>query len=115
MICYNCQKDIVEGSRYCYHCGAAQKTFTPPPPPSEPRQPLRRSRKEKMIGGVCAGFADYFELDTSLVRIIWVLVGIFGGGGVIAYVICWIVIPLEEYDVAYPSPPPPPRQPSTQG
>lgn len=102
MLCYNCQTEILEGSRYCYHCGAAQKP--PPPAAPKPSKPLRRSRRNKMIAGVCAGFADYFELDISLVRIIWVLVALFGGGGLIAYLICWIVIPLEEEQVSSPVP-----------
>jgi phage shock protein C len=94
MICYNCQRDILEGSKYCYHCGAAQKPLAAPP--ARPARPLRRSRKHKVIAGVCAGFAEHFDLDIALVRVIWLLVTIFGGGGLLAYIICWIVIPLEE-------------------
>ena len=92
MNCYNCQKDILEGSRYCYHCGAAQKPLTPLP--GAPAKPLRRSRKHKVIAGVCGGFAEYFSVDVALVRVIWLLIAFFGGGGIIAYIICWLVIPL---------------------
>lgn len=99
MKCYNCQQEILDGSRYCYHCGALQKPLTPP------RSPLRRSRTHKVIAGVCGGFAEYFELDISLVRVIWLLVAILGGGaGVIAYLICWIVIPLQEVESTAPVP-----------
>lgn len=105
MICYNCQKDILEGSRYCYYCGAAQKPLTPPPPPT-PAKPLRRSRKHKVIGGVCGGFAEYFNLDVALMRVIWLLIALFGGGGIIAYIICWLVIPLEEEHSPAPVPAP---------
>ena len=101
MICYNCQKEILDGSRYCYHCGAAQKPLSPPP---RERRPLRRSRKYKAIAGVCGGFADYFELDVSLVRVIWLLAAVFGGSGLIAYLICWIVIPLQEAESGSPVP-----------
>ena len=101
MICYNCKTEIVDGSRYCYHCGAAQ---TPLTPPARLRPPLRRSRKHKIFGGVCGGFAGHFELDVALVRVIWLLVTIFGGGGLIAYLICWIVIPLEEAESSAPVP-----------
>jgi len=103
MICYNCQKEILDASRYCYHCGAAQKPLAPPP---GERKPLRRSRRNKMIAGVCAGFAQYFELDISLVRIIWLLVALFGGGGFIAYLICWIIIPYQEEPLTTPVPAP---------
>lgn len=102
MTCYNCQKEIVEGSRYCQHCGAAQKPITPPPAPAKP---LRRSRKNKVIGGVCGGFADYFGLDVVLVRLIWVLVTILGvGSALIAYLICWIIIPFAEEESTAPVP-----------
>jgi len=104
MICYNCQKEIVDGSRYCYLCGAAQKPLTPPP--GVPPRPLRRSRRHKVIAGVCGGIAEHFGWDISLVRVIWLLVAIFGGGGFLAYLICWIVIPLEEEQVSAPVPAP---------
>jgi len=93
MICHNCQREIVEGSAYCYHCGARQVAV--PAPPVGVRKRLTRSRRDKKIAGVCAGFANYFELDVTLVRIIWLLVALFGGGGFIAYIIAWIVMPLE--------------------
>ncbi|MGH9862426.1 MAG: PspC domain-containing protein [Candidatus Acidiferrales bacterium] len=99
MICYNCNQEILEGSRYCYHCGAAQKVATPSEPPAKP---LRRSRKNKMIAGVCAGFAEYFGLDITLVRVIWLLVALFGGGGLLAYIVCWIIIPYGDAEAAAP-------------
>ena len=53
---------------------------------------LYRSKKDKMIGGVCAGLADYFEVDPSIVRLIWAFL-ILGGVGLVAYIVCWIIIP----------------------
>ncbi len=102
MTCYNCQKEITEAAKYCQHCGAAQKPLTPPP---APQKPLRRSRKNKVIAGVCAGMADYFNVDMILVRLIWVLVTLFSGGsGLIAYVICWLIIPYAEDQAPAPAP-----------
>ncbi len=49
--------------------------------------------REKTIGGVCAGFARYLDVDVTLMRIIWLCVAVFTGIGFIAYVICWIVMP----------------------
>jgi phage shock protein PspC (stress-responsive transcriptional regulator) len=46
-----------------------------------------------MIGGVCGGIAEYFDVDSTLVRLLAVLVVLLGGAGVIAYIIAWIVIP----------------------
>ncbi len=59
---------------------------------------LFRSEKNKMIGGVCAGLADYFDIDSSLVRLIFValtmITAIFPM--LVFYIIAWIVIPLPD-------------------
>lgn len=57
------------------------------------RNKLFRSSKDCMIGGVCGGIAEYFDVDSTLVRLLTVLVVLLGGAGVIAYIIAWIVIP----------------------
>ncbi|MDW7650986.1 MAG: PspC domain-containing protein [Bacillota bacterium] len=56
---------------------------------------LYRSRHGQMLGGVCMGLARYFDVDVTLVRLIWVLAALFGGSGVLAYIIAWIIIPEE--------------------
>lgn len=56
---------------------------------------LYRSQKDKIIGGVSGGLADYFNVDVALIRIAFVLLLLFGGGGFLAYVILWIVIPMR--------------------
>ncbi|MBX2976535.1 MAG: PspC domain-containing protein [Ignavibacteriaceae bacterium] len=56
---------------------------------------LYRSRKEKMIGGVAGGFAEYFDIDPVLARLAMLLLIFFNGLGVILYIICMIVIPQE--------------------
>jgi len=56
---------------------------------------LYRSRKEKMLGGVCGGLAEYFNVDPTLVRIIFVVSLFAGGTGVIAYIILLNVVPQE--------------------
>ncbi|HYL61130.1 MAG TPA: PspC domain-containing protein [Candidatus Methylomirabilis sp.] len=53
-----------------------------------------RSSTDKKIAGVCAGLADYFDLDPTLIRVIWLLLIICGGTGLLAYIIFWIVLPL---------------------
>ena len=60
---------------------------------------LTRSATDKKIAGVCAGFANYFDLDPTLVRIIWLLMVLGAGVGVLAYLICWIAMPEEANDV----------------
>jgi phage shock protein C len=96
MICTNCQREIAPGSNFCYFCGA--RMVAPPPPPQAQRY-LMRSATHKRIAGVCAGFANYFGLDTALVRILWVLLTFFTGifPGIIIYVVSWLVMPVEQY------------------
>lgn len=56
---------------------------------------LYRSRTNTMIGGVCAGLADYFNLDPTIMRLIFVLLALLGGHGVLVYLILWLVVPLQ--------------------
>jgi len=56
---------------------------------------LYRSRKNQVIGGVAAGVAEYFDIDPTIVRIAWALLGMAWGTGVLVYLICWLVIPLK--------------------
>ena len=58
---------------------------------------LYRSRKDKIIGGVAGGLAEYFDVDVVLVRVLWVLAIFVAGGGIIAYIIAWIIIPEKMY------------------
>ena len=56
---------------------------------------LYRSREERMLAGVCGGLGSYFAVDPTLVRVLFVLFGLVVGGGILAYLILWILIPLE--------------------
>ena len=49
--------------------------------------------KERVLGGVCAGVAEYFNVDPVLVRFLWAIWALVGGMGLLAYVIGWILIP----------------------
>jgi phage shock protein C len=63
-----------------------------------PPRRLSRSRRERMLGGVSAGLAAYFDIDPVIVRLAWVLGTVFSGGAVaIAYVVLWAVVPDEGY------------------
>ena len=101
MNCPQCQREIAVGSRFCHFCGAPQAAAaSAPPPQSAPRayssgpKRLLRSPVDKKIAGVCGGFAEYFEVDPAVVRIIWLLLAIFTGIGFIAYFVAWLVMPL---------------------
>ena len=54
---------------------------------------LYRIEQGKMLAGVCGGIAEYFDVDTSLVRLAWVLFCAVGGSGVLAYIVAAIIIP----------------------
>ena len=56
---------------------------------------LYRSKTEKKIAGVCGGLAKYFNIDPTLVRLGLVAFCLLGGSGILAYIICAIVIPEE--------------------
>jgi phage shock protein C len=96
MICTNCQKEIADGSKFCYNCGARLAADAPPPPAysAAPAKKLARSSRDKKLGGVCAGLADYFDLDPTIVRVVWLLAVFLGGTGILAYLVLWIVLPL---------------------
>lgn len=56
---------------------------------------LYRSRTNVMIGGVCAGLADYFNMDPTIMRLIFVLLALLGGHGILLYLIMWLVVPQQ--------------------
>lgn len=58
-------------------------------------RPLRRSRRDRVIAGVVGGLAEYFGLDPTLARVLYVLVSIFSAAfpGILVYIILWILIP----------------------
>lgn len=62
---------------------------------AEDTKRLTRSRTERWIGGVCGGIGNYFKTDPTVIRVIFVLAGLIMGGGLLIYLILWLIIPLE--------------------
>lgn len=89
MYCNYCGKQIPDDAQLCAYCGkrVAGAAAT--------RRRLTRVREGRKIAGVCQGVADYFDIDVTLVRILWVVVAFCGFLGVIAYIVAWIVMPEE--------------------
>jgi phage shock protein PspC (stress-responsive transcriptional regulator) len=56
---------------------------------------LYRSRNNRMLGGVAAGVADYFAVDPTVVRLLFVIFALAGGPGLLAYLILWVIMPEE--------------------
>lgn len=91
MICGNCQREIADYSRYCYFCGKHQASaFT-----GSPTQRLHRSVTDSKIAGVCGGVAEYFQTDSTIVRLVWVFVTFFTGliPGIVVYAVAWMIMP----------------------
>jgi phage shock protein C len=87
MFCPQCGKEHKERANFCCNCGAALVT------PVSAKKKLARSFQDKKIAGVCAGFAEYFDLDPTLIRLVWLMAALCLGWGFIAYIIAWIVMP----------------------
>lgn len=92
MFCPGCGREYSQRVNFCCHCGAAMFV---PAASSTPQKKLCLSRTDKKIAGVCGGLAEYLNLDPTLVRLVWVMLAIFAGWGVLGYLIAWIVLPLE--------------------
>ena len=59
---------------------------------------LYRSGKDKILGGVCGGLARYFNVDPTIIRLLWIFFSLAYGTGILAYIIAWIVIPRNPRD-----------------
>ena len=93
MVCASCQKQIADGSNFCYNCGAQQPGGATAANAVPPKKRLVRSTTDKKIAGVAAGLADYFDLDPTIIRLVWLLAALFAGTGILAYIILWIALP----------------------
>ena len=92
--CRNCGNSVNDGARFCSACGAQMNVSAPPVYTAQTR--LIRPRAGRMVAGVCQGLANNYMWDVTWVRVITVLLAIFGGGaGLVAYVVFWIVMPEE--------------------
>ncbi|KTD06758.1 PspC domain-containing protein [Legionella jamestowniensis] len=65
------------------------------PQNQDSKKRLYRSRRDKMIAGVCGGLADYFNMDPTVMRLIFILLLLLGGSAILVYLIMWLVVPLE--------------------
>ncbi len=94
MTCTSCHREIPDEASYCQFCGRRQEASTTIFP-----KPLRRSRVDSRLAGVCGGIARYLDTDPVFIRVAWVILSIVPGTillGVLAYVVAWIIVPEAE-------------------
>jgi phage shock protein C len=56
---------------------------------------LYRSKTDRKVAGVCGGLAQYFNIDATLIRVLFVVLAVLGGSGVVLYLALWIIVPKE--------------------
>jgi len=102
MFCTKCGSELREQDNFCSACRAGtaratagQSTWT------RPTERLSRPMSEAKIAGVCAGFARYFAVDVTLVRVLWLVLTVcpVPSFGLVAYIVAWIVMPKDPVTV----------------
>jgi len=96
MYCNYCGKVIQDDANVCAYCGTRVGAVLA-------RKRLIRPRVGRKIAGVCAGIAEYFDLDVTLVRVLWLVTSFMTGVGLLAYPIAWIVMPEEPLRLPAPA------------
>jgi phage shock protein C len=92
MYCTNCGVELKDDDRFCCRCGARSIVGRV----ESPHRVLARDMANKKVSGVCAGFARYWDLDVTLVRILWLAIAVTTGGlGFLAYLAAAIVMPKD--------------------
>src|ERR1019366_1117781 len=89
MICSHCSREIAEYSNYCLFCGGRLRSTTS-------CRRLMLSNTDSKIAGVCGGIAEYFNVDPTVVRLIWAALSVVPGGfvgGILASLFAWIIMP----------------------
>ena len=94
MFCTQCGFKLEDTDLFCAQCGKPARPDAPPRA-TPPRKRLSRPMNRKKIAGVCAGFADYLDVDVTLVRILWLTLALLWGLGLVGYIVAWIAMPKD--------------------
>jgi len=90
MYCNHCGKAIQDDANVCAYCGGRIGGVIT-------RKRLVRPRDGRKIAGVCMGFAEYFSLDVTIVRVLWLIASAMTVIGFLSYPIAWVLMPEEPY------------------
>ena len=92
-ICVKCGRGVcpeevvmIDGKLYCKECSDKLK---------EESKRLYRSRKDRVLFGVCGGIAEYFNIDPTIIRLVWVIMTLIYGVGILLYIILTLIVPKE--------------------
>ncbi len=98
MYCNYCGKAIQDDAAVCAYCGKQVGAVLA-------RKRLVRPRAGRRIAGACLGLAEYFGLDVTLVRLVWLIMTLIPmpGTGLLAYIVAWIVMPQEPLALTAPA------------
>ena len=95
MFCTTCGNRMLDQDRFCALCGkpatSTSASYQQPP------KPLERDMFRNKLGGVCAGFANYFSMDATLFRLLFVLASLATGLPIIFYFLAWVIMPRNDY------------------
>jgi len=92
MYCTKCGVELRDNDRFCSRCGALTGVGRVEIEP----QRLMLDKENGKIGGVCAGFARFWDVDVTLIRVLWLVVAFSTAGcGFFAYLVAWIVMPSD--------------------
>jgi phage shock protein C len=92
MYCTKCGIELRDSDRFCSGCGNRTAACEQP---ETPARTLMLDKRNKKIGGVCAGFARYFGMDLVLMRVLWLGIALCTGVGFGVYLAAWIIIPSD--------------------
>jgi phage shock protein C len=95
MYCNHCGKVIQDDAAVCAYCGIRVGA-------SLARTKLVRPRVGRKIAGVCLGFSEYFDVDVTLVRVVWLIASVTTVIGLLSYPIAWIIMPEEPLMLSAP-------------
>ncbi len=95
MYCTECGSELRDEDRFCSKCGRRLAAAEP-----GPARRLMLDKGNKKIAGVCAGFARYFDVDVTLVRVVWLILALGFGVGFLGYIAAWIIMPSDHGDFA---------------